>query len=155
MNTYIFDTGAWAVIFRHYPESTFPGLWSNFNTMVTAKRIFSSSEVLRELESFEDSVYKKAKGLTHVFSKPSPEELKIIKDLANKYKDLVSPRNINNGSPVADCHVLALAQVKSATIVTTERFKPNSQKIPNICDKIKVGCLDLHKFFEQEKWKFN
>lgn len=155
MNKYVFDTGVWVALFRHYPESTFPGLWRNFALMVTAGQIFSSSEVLRELKSFEDSIYQQAKDIDHVFSKPSFQELKIIKALANKYKYLVSARNINNGAPVADCHVIALAKVEAGLVVTTERFKPNSQKIPNICDQLGVGCLDLHKFFEQEKWKFS
>ena len=90
MDKYIFDTGVWVVLFRHYPESIFPGLWKNFNSMVTDERIFSSSEVLRELKSYEDSVYQQAKDINHVFSKPSIEELKIIKELANKYKYLIS-----------------------------------------------------------------
>jgi len=155
MNKYVFDTGVWVVLFRHYPESTFSGLWERFNSMVAEERILSSSEVLRELKTYEESIYKQAKDIDHVFSKPSFEELKTIKDLANKYKYLVSVRNINNGSPVADCHVIALAKKASGIVVTTERFKPNSQKIPNICEKLGVGCLDLHKLFEQEKWKFN
>lgn len=155
MNKYVFDTGVWVVLFRHYPESTFSGLWKNFNSMVSEDRILSSSEVLRELKSYEDSIYQQAKDIDRVFSKPSVEELKIIKDLANKYKYLVSARNINNGSPVADCHVIALAKITGGIVVTTERFKPNSQKIPNICKELGVGCLDLHKLFEQEKWKFN
>ena len=155
MDKYVFDTGVWAVLFRHYPEATFSGLWKNLNSMLTEKRILSSSEVLRELKLFEDSVYQQAKNIGHVFTKPAVDELKIIKDLANKYKYLVSARNINNGSPVADCHVIALAKVSGGIVVTAERFKPNSQKIPNICDKLGVGCLDLHKLFEQENWKFN
>ncbi|MDD5356489.1 MAG: DUF4411 family protein [Candidatus Omnitrophica bacterium] len=154
MNVYVFDTGVWVILFRHYPEATFSGLWKSFNLMVAEGRILSSSEVLRELKSFEDFVYKQASGIDHVFSKPSIEELKIIKDLANKYKYLVSGRNINNGSPVADCHVLALARAKNGIVVTTERFKPNSQKMPNICNELGIGCLDLNKFFEQEKWEF-
>ncbi|MDP1854121.1 MAG: DUF4411 family protein [Candidatus Omnitrophota bacterium] len=154
MNKYVFDTGVWVVLFRHYPESTFSGLWEKFDLMVSGGRILSSSEVLRELKSYEDLIYQQAKDIDHVFLKPSSEELIVIKDLANKYKYLVSDRNINNGSPVADCHVLALAKVVEGTVVTTERFKPNSQKIPNICDKLGIGCLDLHKFFAQEEWKF-
>jgi len=155
MNKYVFDTGVWVVLFRHYPESTFSGLWKNFNLMVTDGRILSSSEVIRELKSYEDSVYQQAINIDHVFSKPSAEELKIIKDLVNKYKYLISARNINNGWPVADYHVLALAKVAGGIVVTTEQFKPNSQKIPNICDELGVECMDLHKFFEQEKWKFS
>lgn len=155
MNKYIFDTGVWVVLFRHYPESTFPGLWKNFNWMISEKRILSSSEVMRELKSYEDVVYQQAQNVDHVFSKPSTEELKIIKDLVNKYKNLVSARNINNGWPVADCHVLALAKATTGIVVTVEQFKPNSQKMPNICEKLGIGCLDLHKFFEQEKWKFD
>jgi len=86
MNKYVFDTGVWVVLFRHYPESTFSGLWERFNSMVAEERILSSSEVLRELKTYEESIYKQAKDIDHVFSKPSFEELKTIKDLANKYK---------------------------------------------------------------------
>ena len=155
MDKYVFDTGVWIDLFKHYPETTFSGLWKNFKDLLSQQRILSSSEVLRELKSHEDMVYKKAKDIDHVFSKPTIEEMKLIKELVNKYPYLVSARNINNGAPVADCHVLALAKVSRATVVTTERFKPHSQKIPNICEKLEVGCLDLHKLFEKEKWKFN
>jgi len=38
--------------------------------------------------------------------------------------------------------------------VTTEKFKANGTKIPNICKHFDIECLSLEEFMEREEWEF-
>lgn len=58
------------------------------------------------------------------------------------------------GKPVADPFVIARAKVLNCQVVTTEVFRDNSAKIPNVCKYFSVQCINLEKFMEQEGWTF-
>jgi hypothetical protein len=58
------------------------------------------------------------------------------------------------GKPVADPFVIARAKVFNCQVVTTEVFRDNSAKIPNVCKYFSVECINLEGFMEQERWTF-
>ncbi len=70
------------------------------------------------------------------------------------FQAVISRKNILNGKPVADPFVIAKAKVISGIVVTNEANKPDGNKIPNICEKFSISCVNLEKFMEVEGWIF-
>lgn len=154
MHKYIFDTGIWINLFEHYPKETFTGLWKNFNDLLSNGNIVSSSEVLREISKRNDIIFTEATKIKHIFQRPTIDEMKIAKDIVNKYQFLVKKRSINIGNPEADAFIIAMGKALDGTVVTTEKLKQNAQKIPNICKDLDIKCLHFHEFFKKENWEF-
>lgn len=70
------------------------------------------------------------------------------------FQIIISRKNLLLGRPVADPFVIAKAKIIDGTVVTNEANRPNGAKIPNICERFNVKCVDLEKFMEIEKWSF-
>lgn len=61
----------------------------------------------------------------------------------------------NDTKTDADYFVIALAQyMGNWTVVTDESRKSTKIKIPYVCDKMKIPCVDLHNFFRKCSWRF-
>jgi Domain of unknown function (DUF4411) len=66
----------------------------------------------------------------------------------------IEQQKLLRGGKMADPFVIAKAAVNGGAVVTMEKFKPNSAKIPNICKHFSVECLLLEEFMEREGWEF-
>ena len=95
-------------------------------------------------------------SMYYVFTTPSPEETKFVSEIfqIQHFQGLISERNRLKGSPVADPFVIACAKVKNGTVVTYEKFKPNANKIPNVCAHFKIPCINFEEFMKTQNWKF-
>jgi hypothetical protein len=71
------------------------------------------------------------------------------KEVINKHPNLI---NIRNPLDQADPYVIALAQVKAATIICDESAKPD--KIPAVCKSRNIECLRSHEFLRAKGWSF-
>ncbi len=58
------------------------------------------------------------------------------------------------GIPVADPFIIAAAKVHKGCVVTQESLKLGGARIPTVCADLKVECIDLEKFLEQEQLKY-
>ena len=58
------------------------------------------------------------------------------------------------GGRNADPFLIARAAITESTVLTMEKLKPNSAKIPNICHHFSIPCLNLEEFMEEEGWTF-
>jgi len=154
---FIFDTGAFIVLKNYYPE-TFSTLWGRIDKLAENGAIVSVREVFNELHNYNDVDFIQGWAKQHksIFAKPSNEELLIVQEiLANPhYQTLISAKAILKGTPVADPFIVAAGKIKRATVVTQESLKPNAAKIPNVCQKLKVPCINLEAFMTQQGWKF-
>jgi hypothetical protein len=154
---YVFDTSAFIVLKNFYP-ATFGTLWSRIDELVAAGTILSVREVFNELHNYNDADFIQdwAKQQKAVFSKPSNEELLVVKQILAipHFQVLISNKAILKGTPVADPFVVAAAKIRGATVVTQEGLKPNAAKIPNVCEEFKVPCVDLQTFMTQQGWSF-
>ena len=66
----------------------------------------------------------------------------------------IEQQKVLKGGNIADPFVIARARVEDRTVVTLEVLKPNSAKIPNICDHFGIPWLSLEAFMEKEGWQF-
>jgi hypothetical protein len=150
---YVFDSGPFIGL-KNYPPDVFSSLWSNFSQLIQDGNIISSSEVLREIENYDDEIAEWAKLNRQIFIKPTIEEQILVQQILAKHPDLVKEEAILLGKPYADPFVIAQAKSHNCILVHSEKLKPNAHKIPNVCIDFNVSEIALFDFFRKENWNF-
>ena len=160
MTQYIFDACSLNVIIKSFYEKRFPTFWEKFDELANNKTIISIKEVKRELErKFHNSeipILTRTSITVPFFEILIPSELLIMKDILSvkHFQGLITLNNIFDGAPVADPFLIAKAEACNGVVVTEEVHKPNANKIPNVCEKRNVRCINLEKFMEEQNWSF-
>jgi hypothetical protein len=153
---YVFDTGAFIRLNSYYPD-IFPGFWQQFDETVASGDIVSTREVLRELERDDpDHVLSWARRNAAVFSTPTDAETAFVGSILSvpHFQQIIGTKARLTGTPVADPFVIACAATREATVVSEEKPKPNSAKIPTVCEHFGVDCLNLERFMRAIGWSF-
>jgi len=157
MSLYVFDTSSIRVFSNYYP-STFPAFWENLENCVNEGRILSVREAYRELElqSTKPHVDEWANNNRHIFLVPTEQEMLFVARLFQipHFLQLVSDKAIALGRPVADPFVIASAHERGGSVVTEERNIANAGKIPNVCARFGVDCINVETLMEREGWSF-
>lgn len=154
---YVFDTNVFIQMFSSYYRDQFPSLWKQFDQLVDNGQITSTREAMRELEGHGDqelqSWLKTIKGL---FPTPTAAEAQFVTEIftVTHFQQNIEEKKLLKGGKNADPFVIARAKALSATVVTLERERPNSAKIPNICRHFSIPCVSLEEFMELENWSF-
>ncbi len=153
---YVLDTSAISALFRNYYPKRFPTLWANFDAMTAAGLFTSTREVKRELEDLSGLALDWVMANIGLFVTPDAKEGAFVAQIFKvpHFQANIERQKILKGGKNADPFVIARAAVLDATVVTTEKLKPHSVKIPNICDHFGVKWLDLEGFMEQRGWVF-
>ena len=154
---YVFDTCAFSDLFRSFYRGNFPSLWEKFDEMVEQNFITSTREVKREiLDRGIDNLHDWCKQYDYLFSTPITREIEIVRKIYSikHFQQNIENKKLLNGGKNADPFVIAKAKAQEGTVVTLEKLKPNSARIPNICAHFSVDCLNLEEFMIQEKWTF-
>lgn len=158
LTVYVFDSGPLIDLFHHYYRERFPSLWKHFDEMIAEGRITSTREVSNELEGHEDTLAKWCKqNRRKVFVTPTAAKLEVVRNIFNfhHFQAMIRKKERLRGRPVADPFVIARAKcLGNGCVVTTEKHKPNSAQIPNVCEHFGVGWTDLEGFMEREQWRF-
>lgn len=155
---YIFDTNSLSQLFRFYYRNNFPSLWTEFNQLVSDGRILSAREVLRELGDGRQAelAYQWALDHEHLFADPGTEEVLFVSrifDVRHFQQNLQTKK----GKPRrrgADPFVIARAKRTGGTVVTEEAKPPHGARIPNICERFKIPCINLQQLMDRECWVF-
>lgn len=154
---YVFDTGSFSKL-KHYFPGVFATLWSGLDAMVQAGSLISTKEVKRELQNGAPDPHVDAwiKKNGHIFTTPDRTELQIVVSILSMthFQSIIGKEQRLKGTPVADPFVIAAAKARSAIVVTEEIYKPNSAKIPNICEHLSVPCTNLEGFMARQDWTF-
>ncbi|MGV6486772.1 PIN domain-containing protein [Stenotrophomonas bentonitica] len=154
---YIFDTGSFSKL-KHYYPGVFSTLWTGLDGMVKSGTLISTKEVRRELEngSPDANVDAWIKANAQIFTTPNAQELAFVASILaiKHFQSIIGEQQRLKGTPVADPFVIAAAMARKGTVVTEEAYKPNSAKIPNICEHMKVACTNLEGFMSSQSWSF-
>lgn len=153
---YIIDTSSFLVLGHYYPDS-FPSIWDHINTLVQIETLLSVKEAKRELEQNYHTEHLEVwvNLNSRIFRTPSIEEMLIVSEIFRNptFQDLIKRNNLLKGQPVADPFIIAAAKHKGAHVVTEERYKRNAARIPNVCEKFNVPCINIQEFLKEEKIK--
>jgi uncharacterized protein DUF4411 len=153
---YVFDTSSLIRLNSYYPD-VFPGFWQQFDEVVASGDVVSTREVLRELERDDpDHVFTWAQKNGSVFTTPTDDETNFVGRIlaVPHFQQIIGTKARLTGTPVADPFVIACASARNGTVVTEERRKPNSAKIPTVCDHFGVSCVSFEDFMRATGWKF-
>jgi len=151
---YCIDTSAFVDLWRiSYPPDVFQTLWKRIDDLISEGRLIAPREVFKELEKRDDELLKWTRKNKKMFKDLDPIQIREVQNILNGFPDLVDP---NKTTPDADPFVISLAITKGWSVVTSENpGNPGGRpKIPDVCEKYKVSCLQLIDFFRKEKWEF-
>lgn len=155
--TYYIDSNSFRVLESYYP-SRFPSFWTAFDAAAAKGEIASVSEVHKEVErgAAAEFILEWIASNRDFFRQPNEDELAALAQIfaVPHFQGLVGQRAILKGTPVADPFLIAAAMVNHGTVVTEERAKPNSAKIPNVCEHFEVSCLNLEDMLTALDWRF-
>ena len=155
---YIFDSSPLIILFRHFYPRRFPSLWERFESMIEGNKIISVREVFNEIDSYgnEDRLIEWSRNHKEIFLKPNRDELLLVTEIfkVKHFQSLIRKKERLQGKPVADPFIIGKAKILNGTVVTQEQWKENSAKLPNVCERFEVDCIDLETFMEKENWRF-
>jgi Domain of unknown function (DUF4411) len=155
--TYAFDNSPLSVLFRNFYRNRFPTLWRRFDALVAGGEVLSTREVMREIEDGPiESLRTWAGNNEQIFSIPTAEEGAFVAEIfaIDHFQQNIERQKLLKGGHNADPFIVARAAVADCPVVTMEQLKPNSAKIPNICEHFDIECLTLEQFMEREGWQF-
>lgn len=152
---YVFDSNTLIKIFNNYYCAQFPSFWQKFDEAILNGKIISVRAVKNELKDGKDDLSRFVRA-NDIFDIPTDKETEFVATIfqTQHFQSLVSKKARLLGKEVADPYLIARAKIQKACVVTEEKLKPNAAKIPNVCQKFKVGCMNLEQFMENENWSF-
>ena len=143
---------------RRYPEDVFPTYRAQVEGLITAGKWNAVERVQDEINHVGTAPLKAwAKGQRGQFIKHDGALILEAKAITTTYPGLIDPYARHDE---ADRYVIALAKLKSWTVVTHEtpaRSKKNALRthfIPDVCRAVGVPCIDLLELMRREKWSF-
>jgi len=154
---YVFDTSPFSVLFKNFYRKQFPTLWERFDELVEQGLIVSTREVAREIQDCPiENLREWAREHENLFTTPTAAEAAVVSRIfaVRHFQQNIERQKLYKGGKCADPFVVARAVVESAAVVTMESLRPNSAKIPNICERFEVSWFTLQSFMEREQWEF-
>lgn len=133
--------------------TTFPTLWQNIETMITAGSIRCVDLVLAELKQREDESHAWAKSQAGLFEPLTLEVQQAVRAVLAQHPKMVG---VGSGRSGADPFVVALALARGGVVVTEETLTRNlaKPKIPDVCGAMRVPCVNLADFVRDQGWVF-
>lgn len=139
---------------RSYALDIFASLWQRIDALIEGGRIFSCAEVYRELTARlneEDEACQWAKKNRTIFLPLVSEVQLACREILKHFPKMFDHRT---GKSAADPWVVATAKVKSLCVITQEKrsTSPGGYKLPDICERIGVECLNIQGLMRKEGW---
>lgn len=155
-DVYVVDTSAfmdWQD--RFYPPDVFTTLVNLVDGLIAADRFLSVEIVAEELKAMGSTGLQAwAKGRRAIFD-PTQNHLAAALAVEGSFPGLKDPKAQYDE---ADAYVIALAQLRSAVVVTAEtpaahKRKPKrSQYIPDVCAALGMTCISNLGMMRREGW---
>lgn len=140
---------------RYYPLDVLPSLWIRIDSLIKNDRLIAPIEVKLELKRGGDALYDWACARGRMFREPTDIIQAQIQVIVDQFPDFIPNRSPDG--IWADPYVIALAQVNSGIVVTGEKLVDRNArmpKIPNICQAMRVECINLLELIRREGWSF-
>jgi hypothetical protein len=140
---YLVDTSSWiALNERPDLQIIFPVI----NALIAAERLFSPAVVIEESRSAAALMEPHRSRLTKC-DRIDAEFLLLAGRIANKYRRMARP---SGRKTKADPFLVALGIIDGYTVVAEESLKRATGKIPGVCAKEHVKCINLAQLIAEE-----
>jgi len=151
---YCIDTSAildgWV---RYYPPDVFCAVWARLDALIHSGDLVACEEVLHELEKKDDQAYSWAKQRRCMFKPLDDSVQDEATNLLTRFSRMAE--EVAHGRSTGDPFIIAFAKVNNLVMVTGEKSKPTSQKIPDVCDVLGIEHIRLLDLFRREAWRFH
>jgi Integral membrane protein (PIN domain superfamily) len=153
---YVLDNNVFSRSFQNLSMDVFDDIWEPWSQYIHLGKIISVDEVYEELKAWgyisrkeNDDIKTWLQTHKRCFLNPTNEEGHILTNIfANKkFQECVKESSLRSGSPEADAFLIAKAKHVGGIIVTTEKYKPNSAKIPTIAIFMGIPYMGLNEFY--------
>lgn len=140
----------------------FPKVWDNLKALIAEERLISPIEVKFEIEKGDDDLVSWVKEYKDIFVEVNDIHQDIIREVVAKYPVMAG---VDREPFHADPWIITVALYEGklykegkvkfpCAVLTEERFKQSSFKIPNVCKDYGIPCFNRLEFFRNEKWQF-
>jgi len=140
---------------RAYPPKRFRGLWAELEALIDAGRLLASIEVYNELRKKDDDLFAWAKARKEALFREIDEDVQDqVVRLMGTYPKLVdTAKGKSGGDPFVIAQALA---ARPRLIVVTQEAGGSEQspKIPFVCAREGLRCIDLLTLIDDEDWSF-
>jgi hypothetical protein len=113
--------------------------------------LVASEEVYLELQKKQDELSQWARHRRQMFIPADAAIQAAVSDIMRTHSALV---NVKTGGSAADPWVIALAQVRSLTVVSGEIRRPSKVMIPDVCDAKGVRHISLLEMIREQGWRY-
>lgn len=158
METFVIDTCTLINLETYYNKKIFISLWEELEKMVSNNLLFSVMEVKRELEKKDDVTSKYWNNIHNKYDFfIDYTELNNSTDYSDAIGELEVFENFQKGGEEkefwADPYLIAMGMVDNSIVITSESAsnKP-TKKIPYVCKKMDVKCMNMRDFMLYQEW---
>lgn len=158
---YIIDTSSLIELNKHNPMDVYKTPWKMMDGLAKSGRLFAPSEVMAEIDRFDNTLAGWAKKHPGMFKDPTEEQIKIVKEILKKYPSLISKGKMYAADPWVIALAIEMISSPQATlyqvkriVVTEEKIRGNRVRIPYVCKEYTVEAIDILDMFRTEEWVF-
>ena len=154
-NYFVLDTNIISETLRNLkPQSVFKNIWGALEEGIESGHIISVDEVYRELGNWEQAknseMWEWLKANKKAFQATTNEEGQIVAEIYKhpKFREGIKEKSMRTGTPEADAFLVAKTKNTNGILVTQEKYRNHSAKIPNICEEFDVLYVDRDNFYK-------
>jgi len=158
---YIIDSSSLIALNKTNPMYIFPSTWKRIEGLVHQNRLLAPREVLDEITRFDDVLAEWGKGHPRIFVDPTSQQIKMVKEILNKYPSLIERGKQFSADPWVIALAVELIRNDQSTlvevkriVVTEEKLRGNRIRIPYVCKEYNVEAIDVLDMFRREGWVF-
>jgi hypothetical protein len=160
-NIYVIDTCSLIELEHHSPIDVFPSVWASLEDLIKKKLLFAPKEVLKEIKSENNQLYNWSKKQKNFFRDVTPKQIEIVKKILQIYPSIVKIDRPNCADPFVIALAIEMSNDSQKTlypvkriVVTEEKLRGNSIRIPLICQTYSIDCINIIEMFREERLKF-
>jgi hypothetical protein len=154
---YVFDASTFMHFQRTQPPDIYPGLWEGLACLVKEGRLITSKLVLEEARRGDDTLPQWIANHERMLKEKTQVQTLKVGEILRDFPNLI---NSSSEHEQADPYVIALAfgednltRFYEYAVVTQESFRKEN-KIPFVCSRLSVKCIDALEFLRREGWIF-
>ena len=152
MRKYVLDTNVFITGWRYYPPKLFGDLWDILEEFAKDGSVFTTELVLDELAEKNDEIHQWVKARRVHLVRPLTEDTqRAVREILERNTAFVRPQKTKQW---ADPFVIAEAKVSAGVVVTYENPR-SPERMPAVCQKEGVPCIDMIDFFGDAGIRFS
>lgn len=160
-NLYIIDTSSLVKLNRNNPLDVFPSIWEKLKLLADNNRLIAPREVLNEIRLNDDMLSRWAKNQKKMFKEPTQRQIELVQEILREFPALIDTERKFDADPWVIALAIELSSNTQTTlftikriVVTEEKLRENRVRMPFVCNKKSIECIEVVELFRAEGFKF-